>query len=143
MALIFDLGVIAIVVLFAMSGYKKGLLVSVVNVVGTVVAAAVAPVLGSVFSTIVYTNFIKGAIINSVANATKDIPINATSLQKANELLDSIPNSVFNMLSLGEGDRGVREMSEAISSASNLDLPNLVEGMVSAKALGLISTLQI
>ena len=141
MALIFDLGVIAIVVLFAMSGYKKGLLVSVVNVVGTVVAAAVAPILGSVFSTIVYTNFIKGAIINSVANATKDIPINATSLQKANELLDSIPNSVFNMLSLGEGDRGVREMSEAISSASNLDLPNLVEGMVSAKALGLISTI--
>ena len=49
MALIFDLGVIAIVVLFAITGYNKGLLTSVVNVIGTVVAAAVAPILGSVF----------------------------------------------------------------------------------------------
>ncbi len=140
MTLLFDIGVIAIVVLFAISGYRKGLLASVVNVVGTVAAAAVSPVLASVFSSMVYTNFIKGAIIDSVAKATENIPVNATALQKATELLDSIPNSVFNMLSLENGME-VQEMSEAISTTSNLDLPNLVEGMVSAKALGLISTI--
>ena len=140
MTLLFDIGVIAIVVLFAISGYKKGLLVSVMNVVGTVVAAAVSPVLASVFSSMVYTNFIRGAIIDSVAKAAEDIPINATALQKATELLANVPNSIFNMLSLENGME-TQKMSEAISASTNLDLPNLVESMVSTKALGLISTI--
>ena len=140
MTLLFDIGVIAIVVLFAISGYKKGLLVSVMNVVGTVVAAAVSPVLASVFSSMVYTNFIRGAIIDSVAKAAEDIPINATALQKATELLANVPNSIFNMLSLENGME-TQKMSEAISTSTNLDLPNLVESMVSTKALGLISTI--
>lgn len=140
MTLLFDIGVIAIVVLFAISGYRKGLLVSVVNVVGTVVAAAVSPVLASVFSSMVYTNFIRGAIIDSVAKAAEDIPINATALQKATELLANVPNSIFNMLSLENGME-TQKMSEAISASTNLDLPNLVESMVSTKALGLISTI--
>ena len=140
MTLLFDIGVIAIVVLFAISGYRKGLLVSVVNVVGTVVAAAVSPVLASVFSSMVYTNFIRGAIIDSVAKAAEDIPIEATALQKATELLANVPNSIFNMLSLENGME-TQKMSEAISASTNLDLPNLVESMVSTKALGLISTI--
>ena len=140
MTLLFDIGVIAIVVLFAISGYRKGLLVSVVNVVGTVVAAAVSPVLASVFSSMVYTNFIRGAIIDSVAKAAEDIPINTTALQKATELLANVPNSIFNMLSLENGME-TQKMSEAISASTNLDLPNLVESMVSTKALGLISTI--
>ena len=133
-----DIGVVVLVALFAISGYKKGLIISFVNVVGTIVACAAASFLSSVLSTAIYTNLIEQHIVNSVEQAAQEIPVNADAIEKAGEILTNLPNSIYNMLSF----LGVHtENLAAEIDTTNLGIPQLVESMVSPHAVRLISTI--
>ena len=138
MALLLDIGVVALVVLFAIGGYKKGLLISVVNVVGTVVACAVSPFLASMFSPLVYDNFIKSVIIDSLNKATYGIQAkDLENIEKIGEVLEKLPNSITNMLSITglHNDNIVSELT-----TTNLSFVELIEGSIRPYADRLIST---
>ena len=138
MSLLLDLGIVALVVLFAVAGYKKGLIVALVNVAGTVIACAVSPLLSSALSTAVYTNLIQNEILEAVEKAAEGLPLNAENIEKAGEVLTKLPNSICNMLSF----LGVK--SEQLASEmdkTSLELPQLVESLVRPNAVRLISTI--
>lgn len=138
MTLLFDLGIVALVGLFAYSGYRKGLIISLVNVAGTIIACVVASILSSVLSTAIYTNFIEKAILSSVENAAETVPVNAEALEQAGEVLSNLPNALCNMLAfLGVNSDGLA--SEMVST--NLGIPELVESLVRPNAIRLISTI--
>ena len=82
MTLLLDVGIVALVVMFAISGYKKGLLISLVNVAGTIIACALAPLVSSVFSTMIYDSFIKNEITESVSKAAEGIPANIGDIER-------------------------------------------------------------
>ena len=137
MTLLLDVGIVALVVMFAISGYKKGLLISLVNVAGTIIACALAPLVSSVFSTMIYDSFIKEEITESVSKATEGIPANMGDIERVTEILSKLPNSINNMLSF-VGVQADGLAAEAIST--RLDVPELIEGIVRPNAMRLIST---
>lgn len=137
MTLLFDIGIVVLVVLFAIAGYRKGLLISLVNVAGTIIACAVSPLISSVFSTMVYDSFIKNEINESVNTAVEGIPANLGDTERAGEIIEKLPNSINNMLGfLGIHTQG---LADEISSAK-LEIPQLIEGLVRPNAIRLIST---
>ena len=137
MTLLLDVGIVALVVMFAISGYKKGLLISLVNVAGTIIACALAPLVSSVFSTMIYDSFIKEEITESVSKATEGIPANMGDIERVTEIISKLPNSINNMLSF-VGVQADGLAAEAIST--RLDVPELIEGIVRPNAMRLIST---
>ena len=137
MTLLLDVGIVALVIMFAIGGYKKGLLISLVNVAGTIIACALAPLVSSVFSTMIYDSFIKEEITESVNKATEGIPANMGDIERATEILSKLPNSINNMLSF-VGVQADGLAAEAIST--RLDVPELIEGIVRPNAMRLIST---
>ena len=137
MTLLLDVGIVALVIMFAIGGYKKGLLISLVNVAGTIIACALAPLVSSVFSTMIYDCFIKEEITESVSKATEGIPANMGDIERATEILSKLPNSINNMLSF-VGVQADGLAAEAIST--RLDVPELIEGIVRPNAMRLIST---
>ncbi len=137
MTLLLDVGIVALVIMFAIGGYKKGLLISLVNVAGTIIACALAPLVSSVFSTMIYDSFIKEEITESVSKATEGIPANMGDIERATEILSKLPNSINNMLSF-VGVQADGLAAEAIST--RLDVPELIEGIVRPNAMRLIST---
>ena len=137
MTLLLDVGIVALVVMFAISGYKKGLLISLVNVAGTIIACALAPLVSSVFSTMIYDSFIKNEITESVSKAAEGIPANIGDIERVTEILSKLPNSINNMLSF-VGVQADGLAAEAIST--RLDVPELIEGIVRPNAMRLIST---
>ncbi len=137
MALLLDIGVIALVVLFAIGGYKKGLLISVVNVFGTILACAISPVLGSMFSPLIYDSFIKSTIMNSVNKAMENLPADISNVEKAAAIIEKLPNSVANMLSIP----GIHTDKLALDmSTTTLSVSELVEGSIRPYAQRLVST---
>ena len=137
MTLLFDIGIVALVVLFAIAGFKKGLLVSVVNVFGTIVACGVAPVLGSMFSPLIYDSFIKSTIMNSVNRAMENMPADISDIEKAAAILEKLPNSVVNMLSIP----GIHtEKLASDMSTTTFSVPELIEGAIRPYAQRLVST---
>ena len=137
MTLLLDVGIVALVIMFAIGGYKKGLLISLVNVAGTIIACALAPLVSSVFSTMIYDSFIKEEITESVSKATEGIPANMGDIERVTEILSKLPNSINNMLSF-VGVQADGLAAEAIST--RLDVPELIEGIVRPNAMRLIST---
>ncbi len=137
MTLLFDIGIVALVVLFAIGGYKRGLLLSLVSVAGTIIACAVSPIISSVFSTMVYDSFIKDEISRSVSNAMEGIPANMGDVERAGEIISKLPNSINNMLAfLGIHTQGLAvEITDA-----KIEIPQLIEGLVRPNAIRLIST---
>ena len=137
MTLLFDIGIIALVVMFAIGGYKKGLLVSLVNVAGTVIACAVSPIISSAFSSVIYENFIEKEITDAVSKAAEGIPANMDNIEKAGEIISNLPNSINNMLSF----LGLHTESLANEmSSTKLEITELIEGLVRPNAIRLIST---
>ena len=137
MTLLLDVGIVALVVMFAISGYKKGLLISLVNVAGTIIACALAPLVSSVFSTMIYDSFIKNEITESVSKAAEGIPANIGDIERLTEIISKLPNSINNMLSFV----GVQADGLAADVASTkLEIPEIIEGIVRPNAMRLIST---
>lgn len=143
MSFLFDIGLIVLVGMFAYTGYRKGLIISLVNVAGTLIACAVSPLLSSTLSMYIYNSFIESEITESVGKAIEGMPLNYTAMEKANEVFENVSNSLHNMLSLVgvTPENLATEISATEVSAVEMDIPQLIEGMVRPIAVRLVSTI--
>lgn len=134
---VLDLSVVIIVALFAFGGYKKGAVSTLIGMFGSLVASVLASVVASFTSITIYTQFVMPEILKKAAELTKDIPKNLPAVQKAEEVLDLLPDYVSNVLNL----TGVTKenMAAELAKAEIADIPSMIEAWIRPTMIHLVS----
>ncbi|MGN0470726.1 MAG: CvpA family protein [Acutalibacteraceae bacterium] len=138
MGIVLDLTVVVIIAIMIIAGYKRGLVNSVIDFAGVIVAAVAASFIASLAAVSIYDNFIMNKVIESAESAFAAIPSQATAAQQAEKIFSSLPDYAVNALSLSGID--VNALSSKIAS-SNGAVPQLIESLVRPTAVRLVSTI--
>lgn len=138
MSVVLDIAVVAIVAIMILAGYKRGLLNSVIDFAGVIVAAVLSSFVASLLAVSVYNGLIMNKVVETVQSACSSIPSYATATQQAEKLFSALPDYAVNALSFSGID--VNTLSSKISSA-NVDVPQLVESLIRPTVVRLISTI--
>ncbi len=136
MSIIFDVIVVAVIVLIAVTDYRRGLINSIIGLAGTVVSAIAASMLASAFAVHIYTQFFMDNIRDTVSQALVSLPSTATALEKSEQIISSLPDYAENILAL----MGIN--SGNLFSSIDMDIvpiPEAVEGLVRTGAIKLIT----
>ncbi|MDD6489366.1 MAG: CvpA family protein [Clostridia bacterium] len=138
MNIVLDLTVVLIVAIMIFSGYRRGLLNSVIDFAGVIVSAVASSFLASMAAISVYEKFIMNKVIESVQNIFLAFPSHMTADQQAEKLFSALPDYAVNALSFSGID--VNTLSEKIST-ENIAVPQLVESLIRPTAVRLVSTI--
>lgn len=138
MSIILDIVVVVIVAIMMIDGYKRGLITSVIDFAGVIIAAVVSSFLASMAAVSVYNSFIMHNVVQAVEGAFSAIPSYATAAQQAEKLFSTLPDYAVNALSFSGID--VNSLSSQISS-SNVEVPQLVESLIRPTIVRLVSTM--
>lgn len=138
MNIILDIVVVVIVAIMMIDGYKRGLLTSVIEFAGVIIAAVASSFLASLTAVSVYSSFIMHNVVQAVEAAFSAIPSYATASQQAEKLFSTLPDYAVNALSFSGID--VNSLSSQISS-SNVAVPQLVESLIRPTIVRLVSTI--
>lgn len=138
MGIVLDLTVVVIIAIMMLAGYKRGLVNSVIDFAGVIVAAVAASFIASLAAVSIYDNFIMNKVIESAESAFAAIPSQATAAQQAEKILSSLPDYAVNALSFSGIDANA--LSSKIAS-SNVAVPQLIESLVRPTAVRLVSTI--
>lgn len=124
---VLDIMVVAVVALFVVSGFKRGIISTVVHFLGAGVSAVASSILGSFIALYAYDNFIKNAIIDYVAKKLPEITMATQPADIANGIMEKLPDYAANFLNMAGID--AKSLTKEIA-ASKLDVPVLVETLV-------------
>ncbi len=135
--MILDLAVIILIILFSVSGYRKGLIYSVAGVFGTLIASAGSSFLATFLAYPVYDGLIKEKVIETSADILNNGPNLNSSAEKAQELFDSVPSVIYNSLS----DLGidVNSLASQISGTSKNAVPQMIESMLRPTMINIVT----
>lgn len=95
MAVIIDIVIVGIILLFVLVGIKRGFIKEIVSLVGVIIAAVLAVTLSGAGSTFIYDSFIDGKVQDTVSNSIVSAVGN-----DAGEILENIPQK---FITAGEG----------------------------------------
>ncbi len=133
-----DFIVIAVIALFVATGFKKGFIYSIVNLLGTAISVVVSSVAGSMLALPIYNSVVQKSIIDGVDGIVRSLPEETTALQTANEVMEQSSTFINNIFTFS----GVT--SDSLSNeimSTNLSVPDLVETLVRPYAVRMISTI--
>lgn len=135
MNIFIDIGVVAIFALFIYSGYKRGILYMIINLIGTLIAAFAASFFASSISVWLYNVAIQPRIASAISDSTKNIT--ATDPFKiAEEAVAGLSNFTMNAFSsLGITAKDIANQMQI----KNLDIKLVIEGMIKPVVLKVIS----
>ena len=136
MSIILDIAVVAIIVLFTVTSFRRGLVSSIVDFAGTIVSIVAASFIASSMSVSIYNQFVRDKIVESVSQALSSLPSSAGAVEQASEIMSSLPDYVTNILAL----MGINEnnLLSAIDT-TYLSIPNAVEALVYPTAVKIIT----
>ena len=97
MSIMLDLLCIAVVAVFAILGFNKGVLKTFFSVIGTVVASAISMVLASPIAEAIYNGGIKGSLIQKMEDNMK-INKQLSSGDPTSQILKSLPEFIENSM---------------------------------------------
>ena len=97
-----DIGIAALIVLFAFSGFKRGIVYTVLNVVSTVAAMLGASLLSGLIAMPIYNGFVKDGILKALGQVVSGIPLQdpANAAQQIIEKLSNFDLNVFSLLGI-------------------------------------------
>ncbi len=130
-----DIGIVALILLFGYSGFKRGLVYMGLNIAGTVVSLIAASTLGSMLSMMVYNLLVKDNVINGLTEATANISA-ATPLQAAADVMQALSNYPLNVFSLLGIDQNA--LADMIKN-SVVSIPVMIEETIRPFAVRTIS----
>ncbi len=133
---VLDLTVIAIVAVFVISGFKRGLINSVVHFVGAGVASVISTLVASFLSGNLYYSFIKSKIIEEAEKNMPQITLNTKPDDISDALMKDLPDFAKNALDMVGVDKN--KLSNEIKNAA-IDTPELVEGLIRPIILKLLT----
>lgn len=105
--MILDLVVLLIIVIYAISGYKKGFLYSVIGIFGTALAAAISSLVSSFFSLMVYKSFFMQPLTDTIQSLIDQLPISAAPIQISDYVIQEGPSFIGNILAFQHVDSHV------------------------------------
>lgn len=138
MSAILDIVVVLIVLSLAFTSFRRGLINSLVDFVGTIVAVVASSFVASSVSIWIYNQFIMSKITDSVNQALLSLPESATATQQAENIISSLPSYASNALTMLGID------SDNLFSSINTDIlsiPQAVESLVRPTAVKIITTI--
>lgn len=131
-----DIVVIILIALFAFTGFKRGMIYSVVGILGSLIAVTAASFISSAFSPDIYNDLFMGKITDAVASAFSGVPPEATIEQQTHYLFNSMPSLLVNGLScIGITENGLTE--QIVSSSASV--PEVIESLVRPIIIKLIT----
>ncbi len=135
--MLLDIIVIAIIALFAFSGFKRGLVYSIIGVFGSLIAAALSSLAATFLSLSIYESFFLTRIQETVAESLSALPEISSASQKAQCLFDSMPSVLVNTLNL----TGITQdsLTNEIKTSMIREVPVLVESLVRPMIVRLIT----
>ncbi len=127
MNIVLDLAVIAVIVLLIVGGYRRGLIKTVVELIGTVVSSLIASVGGSLLSVSLYDAFLKERIIKAAADAMPEVTPTMHTSDISKHMLDQVPAYIKNSLEIAGVD--VHSLNQEIERSVK-EVPVMIETMV-------------
>lgn len=142
MWLLIDLSLIIIVVIFGVIGYKKGLVRTFINLVGTIGAVLGSVCIGGNLSSWIYDVFIKNnLLINMEKQVLSSTESGLTAVEKA---LSWLPNFVVNMLpSFGVDISTISEQASQTEQQLAVSTATQIEAIVAPVIISLICIIVI
>lgn len=135
---ILDLSVVVILALFAFGGYKKGLVFTIVGMIGSVIAASIASVVASLMSVNVYAQFVMPRVIETAADLTKDISSTLTAAETSEKVFSVLPDYAINILDM----IGIGKNSLAMKiTDTGMELPQLIESLIRPTMIHLVTVI--
>ena len=127
MNIVLDLIVLLIVVLLVISGYKRGVINTVVELGGTLLSSLVASLGGSVLAVNLYDSFIKEHVIDAVSNSLPEITPLTKTVEITEQLVNNAPSYITNAFELMGYD--INSITNDINN-STTNIPVMVESMI-------------
>ncbi len=143
MNIVLDIIVVAAVFLFVFSGYKRGLINTVVHFFGAAVASIASSIIGSFLALHLYNTYIRFKIIQLISDNMPEITMASKANEIANGLMDNLPDYAKNFLSLAGFD--IKSLTKEIAN-TKAKIPELIESLVrpiSLKVTTIIITLAL
>lgn len=134
--MVFDLFVLLIIAFFVISGYKKGVIYSVLGMFGSLVSAALSSFVASFLASTVYQTLFMDKIQDTVAASLETLTGASGASEKAQCLFNSLPDVMINAFELMEINNN--SLAEQISS-TGLSVPELIESMIRPTVINLIT----
>lgn len=136
MNFVLDITVIIIIVVFVISGYKRGIINSVVHFVGAAVASVLSSIIGSFISVGFYNNYIKDKIIGLINDNMPKITMSTTPDEISATLMKDLPDFAKNALDMV----GISQtkLTQEIKNTS-LKVPEMVETLIRPIAMKLLT----
>lgn len=135
MNIFIDVGVVAVFALFIYSGYKRGILYMIINLIGTLAAALVSSFLASSLSVWLYNVAIQPRVSSAINEAAKNITA-TEPLKIAEQAVQGLSNFTMNAFSsLGITANDIANQMQI----KNLDVKLVIEGMIKPTVLKVIS----
>ncbi len=132
-----DCGILALVLLFGFSGYKRGIVYMGINAGGTIVAMLASSFIASGLGQLVYNMICKQSIINGLSDATQGISM-SDPIQAAKDTMGAVSNFTQNVFSM----MGITQESLATHlKTSPVDIANTVEEMIRPTAIKMVSAI--
>lgn len=139
MSFLLDLGVILLFIIFVVEGFHRGVVRSLLDLVGAIVSLLLASYLASVFSEMIYHEFISGALIEKIdsvlkSNVTADVNTQITAM------FEDFPQFVTN--SLGVYGITASSINDIINHSAG-NAPAEIESMISPVVINGIRTILV
>ena len=135
---ILDIMVISVVVIFVISGYKRGILSSVSHFVGAAVASVLSAFVASLIANNFYYNYIQQKIIELVEEKMPQTTLTTSSMDISNALMNDLPDFAKNAFDLVGIDR--TKLADEISN-TKISVPEFVEELICPIILKLITVI--
>ncbi|MGN0453286.1 MAG: CvpA family protein [Ruminococcus sp.] len=137
--MIFDIVLIAVIIVFAVVGYKKGIAKSVLSIVSFVLSAVLALLFARMLSVWIFDAFVKKAITQNVADA-----ISASGAGDAaaavNAVIMAIPQFASNMFNyISDSPDGFSTVCEDALTLDGESAASTIVGAVEPAVVGVIS----
>lgn len=141
---ILDVMVVAVVLVFVISGYRRGILNSLSHFLGAAVASVVSAFASSFIANNFYYNFIQSKIIEAAQEKMPQITMMTKPEEISNALINNMPDFAKNALDiLGIDSAG---LAQEISKSKGISAPEILESMIRPilmKLLTIILTLAL
>lgn len=132
-----DIGIAALIVLFAYSGYKRGLIYMVISTVGTIASMIAAAMLSGLLGGVIYNSFIRSNVINGLSQATSGIAVSDPAVA-AEAVIQNVSNFTRNTFAL----IGIDQNSLSVSiKDSVIGIPETIEELIRPYAVKTVSSI--
>lgn len=94
MSIVFDIAVVAIVVLLVFLGYRRGFVRTALNLVGHLAAAVLAFLLSSPIADWIFRTFLRGSSVDLIVNGLSDMTAEQNLSEVVEKAFSAIPESI-------------------------------------------------